>query len=351
LDSIVNNPDEVFMRRALELALLGTGKVSPNPRVGCVLVADGGVIGEGHHQHYGGPHAEANAVNSVANKDLLKEAIVYVTLEPCSHHGKTPPCADLLIHHRVKKVMISTVDSNPLVGGSGIRKLREAGIDVEIGCMEKEGRELNKGFFTFMEKERPFILLKWAQTADGFIARSDFNSKWISNEYSRRLVHRWRSEEDAVMVGTATALHDNPALSVRNWSGRNPVRIVMDRTLRLPPGLQLFDKQQKTFCYNTLRNATEDNLHFIQLSDNNFFDDLLKDLYQRRIQSMMVEGGRQTLDLFINSGRWDEARIFSSAESFGKGIEAPVVRGTLVSREMIFNDSLEIFTNKKDRSE
>jgi len=209
-------PDELFMQRALELAQLGIGYVSPNPRVGCVIVHENKIIGEGWHQKFGEVHAEVNAINSVNDQSLLKESIVYVNLEPCSHFGKTPPCVDLLIEHHVKKVVIGNLDINPLVQGQGIKKLKDAGIETITGVLEKEGHELNKRFFTFIEKQRPYIILKWAQTSDEFIAQKNFESKWISNEFSRQLVHRWRSEEDAVLVGTRTASHDNPSQTVRD---------------------------------------------------------------------------------------------------------------------------------------
>ena len=325
--------NEHFMHRALELAKLGAGCVSPNPLVGCVIVHDGKIIGEGWHKKYGEAHAEVNAVNSIHEKKLLKESTVFVNLEPCSHFGKTPPCADLLIQHQVKKVVIANEDPNPLVAGHGIKKLKEAGCDVEIGVLENEGKELNKRFFAFMEKKRPFILLKWAQTEDGFIAHSNYASRWISSEFSRQLVHKWRSEEDAVLVGTKTAAHDNPALSVRDWSGRNPVRIVIDRFLRLPSKLNLFDKTQKTICYNVLKHEEHPNLTLVRLDEQDFIKQLVHDLYKQKIQSVMIEGGAQTLKLFIDAGLWDEARIFTSTRSFDDGIAAPTLEGDLISQD------------------
>ena len=339
---MIMTSDEQLMQRALELAKLGAGHVSPNPLVGCVIVHDGKIIGEGWHKKYGEPHAEVNAVNSVEDKSLLKESIVFVTLEPCSHFGKTPPCADLLIQHRVKKVVISTIDPNPEVLGNGVTKLRAAGIEVQTGMLEKEGQELNKRFFTFVEKHRPFILLKWAQTADGFIAHSNYESRWISSEFSRQLVHKWRSEEDAVLVGTKTAAHDNPTLSVRDWSGRNPVRIVIDRFLRLPDKINLFDKKQKTICYNVLKHEEHANLSLIRVDEEDFINQLVHDLYKQKIQSMMIEGGAQTLKLFIDAGLWDEARIFTSQRSFGDGIAAPSLQGDVISHGSVDSDLLKI---------
>jgi diaminohydroxyphosphoribosylaminopyrimidine deaminase / 5-amino-6-(5-phosphoribosylamino)uracil reductase len=336
------------MHRTFELALLGVGRVSPNPRVGCVIVHDGKIIGEGWHQKYGEAHAEVNAVSSVQEQSLLKSSTVYVNLEPCSHFGKTPPCADLLIQHQVKKVVIANVDTNPLVGGMGIKKLQAAEIEVVAGVLEKQGRELNKRFFTFVEQHRPYIILKWAQTADGFVAQPNYESKWISNEYSRQLVHKWRSEEDAVLVGTRTAMHDNPTLTVREWTGRSPVRIVIDRFLHLSEKLNLFDKRQMTICYNALKHEEHTNLSLIQLDEKDFINQLVADLFKQKIQSVIIEGGAQTLQLFIDAGLWDEARVFTSTRAFGKGIPTPIIHGNLQSEQDIFDDHLQwIFKSRK----
>lgn len=332
------------MKRALELSVLGRGHVSPNPLVGCVIVHNNSILGEGWHKKYGGPHAEVNAIESVQDKSLLKESTLYVNLEPCSHVGKTPPCADLLIKHQLKKVVIANLDTNPIVAGEGIKKLRSAGIEVTTGILEKEGRELNKRFFTFIEKKRPFILLKWAETSDGFMARENYDSKWISNEYSRQLVHKWRTEEDAVLVGTKTAFHDNPELTVRDWTGRNPVRIVLDRFLRLSDKLHVFDRSQKTICYNVLKHEEHPNLSLIRLTEENFINHLLEDLNKQKIQSVLVEGGATTLQLFMEAGLWDEARVFVSDKGFEKGIAAPRLHGNLVGQESVFNDTLRTYT-------
>jgi diaminohydroxyphosphoribosylaminopyrimidine deaminase/5-amino-6-(5-phosphoribosylamino)uracil reductase len=338
-----HHTDALFMKRAFELARLGQGRVSPNPMVGCVVVHEGKIIGEGWHRQFGGPHAEVHAIAAVVDKSLLKESTLYVSLEPCSHVGKTPPCADLLIEHQVKKVVIANLDTNPLVAGEGIRKMRAAGIEVITGILEKEGRELNKRFFTFIEKQRPYIILKWAETADGFIARENYDSKWISNEHSRQLVHKWRAEEDAVLVGTRTAFHDNPQLNVRDWSGRNPVRVVLDRFLRLSDKLHLFDQTQKTLCYNVLKHEEHPMLSFCRLEEDNFLPSLVKDLATRGIQSLIVEGGAATLQLFIDAGMWDEARVFVSDKDFGKGIRAPHFHGNQIAQESVFNDTLRIY--------
>jgi diaminohydroxyphosphoribosylaminopyrimidine deaminase/5-amino-6-(5-phosphoribosylamino)uracil reductase len=312
--------------------------------VGCVIVHQDRIIGEGWHKKYGDWHAEVNAVNAVENKALLSESTAYVTLEPCSHFGKTPPCADLLVQHKVKKVVICNVDSNPLVGGKGIIKLQEANIEVETGVLETEGRELNKRFFTFMEKKRPYIILKWAETADGFVARENYSSKWISNTISRTVVHQWRAQEDAIMVGTQTALYDNPQLNVRDWSGNNPVRIVIDKSLRLPAELHLFDKKVPTLCYNVIKEEKSENLEFIRLTDSSLFlEDIVADLYARKIQSVIIEGGSKLLNSFIESGIWDEARVFKSKQVFNKGIAAPRIQGKMETIQAIQDDSLFIY--------
>lgn len=335
------------MRRAMELALLGRGYVSPNPLVGCVIVYNNRIIGEGWHKKYGEAHAEVNAVEAVTDKSLLKESTVYVNLEPCSHFGKTPPCADMLIQYGVQRVVISNVDPNPLVDGGGIRKLREAGIEVATGVLEKEGHELNKRFFTYVKKKRPYIILKWAQTADGFIARDNFHSKWISNGYSRRLVHKWRAEEDAVLTGTRTVFHDNPQLNVRQWSGRNPVRVVIDRFLKLSNKLNVFDGSQPTLVYNLIKHEKHTNLELIRLDEENFLLHLTEDLYKRNIQSVVVEGGALTLQTFLDQGLWDEARVFTSDKVFGKGIPAPCAKGARVVGNNVDGDFFQIYVNEK----
>jgi diaminohydroxyphosphoribosylaminopyrimidine deaminase/5-amino-6-(5-phosphoribosylamino)uracil reductase len=335
--------EELFMQRAMELATRGAGYVSPNPLVGCVVVHEGIIIGEGWHNKYGEAHAEVNAVHNVKDKSLLKNSTVYVNLEPCSHTGKTPPCADRLIREQVKKVIVSNLDSNPLVAGNGIAKLRSAGIEVVTGMLQEEGRELNKRFFTFIEKHRPYIILKWAQTADGFIARENFDSKWISHELSRQLVHKWRTEEDAVMVGTQTARQDNPQLNVRDWTGRNPVRVVLDRFLKLKNTLALFDQTQKTIRYNVLRHEVDNNVLTVKLAEENFLQGVILDLYERKIQSVIIEGGAQTLQAFIDLELWDEARVFISSATFKKGIPAPVFQGQLMAQENIGSDEFSFY--------
>lgn len=337
--------DVKYMHRAHGLALLGSGHVSPNPLVGCVIMHDNKVIGEGWHKQFGQAHAEVNAVEAVVDKSLLKEATVYVNLEPCSHQGKTPPCADMLIKHNVKRVVVSNLDTNPLVAGQGIKKLREAGLEVVTGVLEKEGRHLNRRFFCGLEKKRPYVILKWAQTADHFLAHENFESRWISNAYARQLVHRWRSEEDAVLVGTRTAQYDNPTLNVRTWTGRNPVRIVIDRFLRLNKSLHLFDSSQSTLCFNVLRHEEHELLKYIRLNEKDFWNEMLNYLHQHGIHSVMIEGGATTLNQFLDNDLWDEARVFTSTRSFGKGIAAPVLHRHLASAEDVMGDQLGIYLN------
>lgn len=337
--------DKFYMLRAMELAKNGTGHVSPNPLVGCVIVHDDKIIGEGWHRKYGEAHAEVNAVNAVKDKSVLKDSIVYVNLEPCVHTGKTPPCVDLLVKHQVKRVVIANVDPNPLVAGKGIHKLNGAGIDVSTGVLEGEGLPLNKRFFTFFKRKRPFIILKWAQTSDGFIARENYDSKWISNEYSRKLVHKWRTEEDSILVGYNTALHDNPKLTARDWTGRNPVRIVIDPKLNLSASLHLFDGAARTICYNTVKQDIKDNVEYHLLEKEHLLNDMLANLFDRNIQSLIVEGGTQTIKAFLSAGVWDEARVFTSRQRFGSGISAPIISKAVDSSEMIEGDELNIYSN------
>jgi diaminohydroxyphosphoribosylaminopyrimidine deaminase/5-amino-6-(5-phosphoribosylamino)uracil reductase len=334
------------MYRALELAYLGRGRVSPNPMVGCVLVQDGKIIGEGWHRNFGGPHAEVNAVNHVADSDKIKGSEVYVTLEPCSHHGKTPPCADLLIKHGVKSVYISNQDIHPKVAGGGIKKLKDADIEVNLGICEDEGRNLNKRFFTFHSQKRPYIILKWAQTIDRFIARKNFDSKWISNEYSRQLVHKWRAVEDAVMVGANTGFYDNPRLDVRDWNGyfTHPVRIAVDPNLRIPSSHAVYDGGHRTLIYNYSNASSQKNLQLVRLKKDNFLQEIMKDLHGREIQSVIVEGGSYLINSLIAANLWDEARIFVSDKTFGSGIKAPDLYGAeLIERKKVFDDELLFF--------
>jgi diaminohydroxyphosphoribosylaminopyrimidine deaminase/5-amino-6-(5-phosphoribosylamino)uracil reductase len=338
--------DEKFMQRALDLAELGRGNVSPNPMVGCVIVHDDKIIGEGWHERFGGPHAEVNAFHDVQNKALLHEATVYVTLEPCSHYGKTPPCVDLIITYNPKRVVICNEDPNPLVSGDGISKLKEMQIVVDLGTLKEKGRELNKRFFTFQEKQRPYIILKWAETADRFIARENFDSKWISGEKSRIRVHKWRTEEDAIIVGTNTAKYDNPMLTARDVKGENPIRVVLDRSLKLKKGLNLFDQSEMTLVYNGEKDEEKKNLEHIKIDfEQNIIIQILDDMHARGIQSLIVEGGNQLLKSFIDIGMWDEARVFQSPKKFETGISAPLLFSPIVDNEMIEEDELITYKN------
>ena len=332
-----------YMRRALELAALGLGAVSPNPLVGCVIVHEDRIIGEGWHGRFGGPHAEVNAISSVTSKELLSESTLYVNLEPCAHHGKTPPCADLIISSGIKKVVVSNLDPNPLVAGKGISQLKHAGVSVLEGILESEGQFLNRRFFTFFSKQRPYIILKWAETADGFMARLNHDSKWISNQSSRKLVHQYRAQEDAIMVGKNTAYYDNPQLTVRHWEGEHPIRVVLDAKISLGIDLHLFDGKVPTLCYNHLKNEKRTNLEFVQGPETGFLEFVLKDLCQRNIQSILVEGGSQLLSNLLRLDLWDEARIFISLIKFEQGLEAPKPPTVLADERKIDGDLLRTY--------
>lgn len=333
--------EEKYMQYALDLALRGKGKTKTNPMVGCIIVYQDRIIGEGWHEVYGGLHAEPNAVNSVVEKSLISKSDVYVTLEPCAHFGKTPPCADLIASLQPKRLLVCNNDPNPLVAGKGLMKIRAVGTEVVTGVLKEKGYELNKRFFTFHEKKRPYVLLKWAQTADSFIARENYDSKWISCAASRILVHQWRTEEDAIMVGTNTALHDNPQLNVRMVEGKDPVRIVIDRQLRIPTNFHLFDKSQPTICYTSDKEDVSENLEFKKIDfTQRIVPQILADLYQKKIQSIIIEGGNMLLNEFIELGLWDEARVFHSTTVFGKGIAAPTIIGNILEGEQIDTDKL-----------
>jgi len=339
--------DERYMRRVMELARLGSGNVSSNPMVGCVLVKDDEIIGEGYHERFGQPHAEVNAINSVQDKSKLAGSTLYVNLEPCSHYGKTPPCSNLIVEHKIARVVFATIDPNPLVAGAGFEFLMSNGIEVIQGVLEEEGRELNCRFLTFMEKKRPYIILKWAETADGFIAKENYDSKWISNDVSRRLVHKWRSEEDVVLIGTNTALYDNPRLNVRDWTGRNPVRAFIDKQLQVPAGAHLLDGTQETICYNYIEQDVRNLVEYVKVDPvDDMVEVIVNDMYIRKHLSMIVEGGTQLLNAFMKKGLWDEIRIFRSSTEFGTGIESPVIRAKEDSHEMILNDELIVYKNK-----
>jgi len=340
------------MTRALELAYLGIGEVEPNPMVGCVIVFNGKIIGEGFHQKYGQAHAEVNAIASVKNQALLKESTLYVTLEPCAHYGLTPPCSDLIVTKQIPKVIIGTIDPFAEVSGKGIEKLRKAGIEVEVGFMEKECREINKRFFTYHEKKRPYIILKWAQTQDGFIdmertAKNYGEPTWITGNLALRLVHKIRSEEGAILVGRKTAEKDDPSLTVRHWCGRNPLRVVLDGQLQLPKTLHLFDHSEKTMVFNQLKSEEKDNLIFIKCFESeNQIGQILSKLFSEDILSVIIEGGLSLIESFINANLWDEAHIFTGNKFFSDGVKAPKIKGKLVDSEQLDNDQLFILKNQ-----
>ena len=343
--------DIFFMKHCLNLAEKGLGNVAPNPMVGCVVVRDGKIIGEGYHEKYGEAHAEVNAIRSVKNRELLKESTLYVTLEPCAHHGKTPPCSDLIIEKQIPKVVVGTVDPFAEVAGRGIKKMQKAGIEVEVGILENECRELNKRFFTFHRKHRPFIILKWAQTQDGFIdidrkAENFGEPTWITGPAALLRVHQMRAAENAIMVGTNTAEKDNPALTVRYCKGKNPLRIVIDRDLRLSRELKLFNSESETIVINSLRNEQKENIGFTRVDfSQNILPQILDILYQKEKLSLIVEGGRTLLQSFIDQGFWDEAYVYTGAKVFKSGIMSPKLMGNSFFREMIDEDILDIYKN------
>ena len=336
----------------MQIAKNAIGISRPNPAVGAVIVHENKIIGEGFTAVYGENHAEVNAVNSVKNVAVLKESTIYVTLEPCSHFGKTPPCADLLVRHQFKKVVIGCVDSNSLVAGKGIERLKNAGIEVIVGVLEKECREQHKRFFTVQEKKRPYIILKWAQTKDGFMAPETKNEQkpiWISNQFSQQLVHKFRAQEHAILVGTNTVLSDNPKLNVRNWFGENPIRIVIDKELKIPKNLFVYDETVKTIFITNEMNSNEKSSEKLIFESINFDENVAKQicaiLYKHHIESLIIEGGTKTIQTFIDENLWDEAYIFSTEKVFKNGVKAPVFSGKMVSEIDIKNDILKIYSN------
>ena len=340
---------EFYIKRCIELSKNGLPLAMPNPSVGAIIVFEGKIIGEGYTSPYGGNHAEVNAINAVKDKSLLAKATIYVSLEPCSHFGKTPPCCDLIIKHKIPNVVVGTVDPNSKVAGTGIKRLRENGANVTVSVLEKECNELNKRFFTFHIKKRPYIILKWAESLDGFIAPLTKNKKepvWISNEFSRQLVHKWRSEEQAILVGTNTVLEDNPKLDVRDWKGENPIRIVLDKTGKISNDYFVKDEKTKTIVITEQENLT--------FSENCIYENVIFDIqltkkiadisYKYGIQSIVIEGGKQTLQSFIDDNLWDEARVFIGNIHLKSGINSPVLNGNFQIKN-IKEDQLKLFFN------
>lgn len=353
------------MQRCLQLAAMGAGLVAPNPMVGAVLVYNERVIGEGYHQKYGEAHAEVNCINSVSEADtaLIEKSTMYVSLEPCAHFGKTPPCADLIINHKIPHVVIGCRDSFAAVNGKGIERLKAAGVQVTPGILEKECRELNKRFFTFHEKQRPYIILKWAQSSDGKIAslpdsyrdpeggtleHAGSGRLLISNEFTNRLVHKWRTEEASILVGTNTALLDDPALTARLHPGNNPVRLVIDMDLKLPSNLKLFDGTVKTIVFNQHKQEAGQILSFYKIDkDEKFIPQFLHALYKLQLPSVIVEGGAKLLQSFIDENAWDEARVISNKQlTIGNGLNAPVFKSiSLYEEQTLQNDTISFFRN------
>jgi len=345
------NIHEKYMKRCLVLAKKGLGSTRPNPMVGCVIVHNEIIIGEGFTSSYGGNHAEVNAIESVKNKNLLSESTLYVSLEPCSHFGKTPPCADLIVNCKIKNVVIGALDDNHLVSGKGVARLEISGSRVVVGVLEKECRILNKRFFTYHNKKRPFVILKWAETKDGFMDRvrgQDYKKEpnWISNEISQQLVHKWRAEEQAVLVGTNTVINDNPRLNVRRWSGENPTRLVLDNSLRIPHNYRIFDGSEKTIVFTSSKamfSKEKDNiiLEYIDYSKS-IPKQICDKLVEYKIQSVIVEGGAQILQSFIYDNLWDEARIFIGTITYGEGLRSPKIKGIIDDYKSLNGDILKI---------
>lgn len=346
---------EFYIKRCLQLAKNGLGTTRPNPSVGAVITYQNNIIGEGFTSAYGGNHAEVNAINAVKNQNLLKDATIYVTLEPCSHFGKTPPCANLIIEKKIKNVVIGCIDTNSLVAGNGIKLLQEAGCKVTVGVLEDECKKHHKRFLTVQNKKRPYVILKWAETSNGFIAPLTKNEQkpvWISNKYSQQLVHKWRSEEHAILVGTNTVIADNPKLNVRSWLGNNPVRIVLDSSLRISKKASVFDESAQTIVIfdkkQQIKNTPLKKEIIYEAIDfsKNVAKQICVVLQKHQIQSVIIEGGAQTLQTFIDANLWDEARVFIGNISFKNGIKSPKLQERTLSEEKtIQKDILKIYKN------
>lgn len=337
------------MKRALEVASKGLGHVAPNPMVGCVIVCNDKIIAEGFHEQYGSAHAEPNAIKQVSD-ELLKKSTLYVTLEPCSHFGKTPPCADLIINKGIKKVVVGNLDTNPLVSGKGIQKLNDAGIEVEYGVLDKECRALNKRFFTFHEKKRPFVILKWAQTQDGFISHwplpENKEDNWITGKESKELVHQWRSQEQAILIGYNTLINDNPLLTTRLSHGKNPIRLVLSRTIDFSSDLNVFNQDAKTIIFNSMKDEVNNNIEFVKIDWNKKAQEVLDYSFKNNISSIIVEGGTNTIFNFMNINAWDEAQVFvNPTKKFEHGISAPDINLTNISPIHVGNDLLYTILN------
>jgi diaminohydroxyphosphoribosylaminopyrimidine deaminase/5-amino-6-(5-phosphoribosylamino)uracil reductase len=348
---MTESDDIIFMKRCLELASRAEGLTYPNPLVGSVIVHDGLIVGEGYHLRAGAPHAEVNAINSVPDRAMLKSSTLYVNLEPCSHFGKTPPCADLIIAESIPRIVIGTLDTSDKVSGKGLARLREAGREVIAGVAEEESRRINRRFFTVHEKRRPYITLKWAQSVDGYldILRSDKNRtgpNWITGNAERVLVHKWRAEEQSILVGAETIRADNPRLNVRDWRGNDPLKLILSSSGSLDKGLAVFgpDDGVVVFTHNTdgdISNATRVKLNMNEPSSYQ----IATYLFESGIQSLLIEGGARVLDHFLSTGLWDEARIFTGKDRFNAGVKAPVIKGKLLSVTHFSSSNLEVYLN------
>jgi len=340
---------EKYINRCIKLAKNGLGTTFPNPLVGCVIVYEDKIIGEGWHKKAGEPHAEVNAINSVKDKSLLSKSTLYVSLEPCSHFGKTPPCCDSIITHKIPNVVVGTIDPNSKVAGSGIKRLQENHVNVTVGVLEKECNELNKRFFTFHTKKRPYIILKWAESLEGYIApisKEKLEPSWISNPFSRQLVHKWRTEEQAILVGTKTVLDDNPRLNSRDWKGNNPTRIIIDKSGKINDNYFVKDKSIKTIIITEQENLTssENGIYENGIFDNNLPSSICNVLFNNNIQSVIIEGGRTTIQSFIDSNFWDEARVFIGNLHLNNGVKAPILNRNY-NLSKIKEDQLKLFIN------
>ena len=336
------------MTRCLQLAVLGAGNVAPNPMVGAVLVYEDRIIGEGCHEKYGSAHAEVNCIASVKNDDiqLIEKSTLYVSLEPCNHYGKTPPCSELIIDKKIPKVIIGCKDIYKDVAGKGILKLQRAGVYVTTGILETQSIELNKRFFTFHEKFRPYIILKWAQSVNSKIGLPG-KRVFITNEYTNRLVHKWRSEEAAILVGTNTVLTDDPSLTVRLWEGKSPVRMLIDRDLKVPLNMRVYNSDSRTIVFNLKKNLSEENITYVKLGNEKFLQSVVSHLFEINIQSVIVEGGRKILQSFIDAGLWDEARVITNKElTIEGGVDAPQIKNfKFIKQETNFNDVINYYGN------
>ncbi len=343
--------DKIYMRRCFELARKGLGMTRTNPLVGCVIVHNDRIIGEGYHHEFGGPHAEVNAIRSVKDPSLFPEATLYASLEPCAHQGKTPPCSRLIHQKGIRRVVISNKDPFPRVNGLGVKEMEEAGIDVLTGCLEEEGYSLNRRFFMYQLRKRPYVVLKWAQTIDGFIdlvrePEDPIGTNWITDEVSRTLVHKWRSEEGAIMVGTNTIIADNPRLNIRRWTGDHPVRITIDRNGRLSESAYILDGSQATIVFTGVLAKYSGKTRSIRVDPSYDLGDLLEELYDQKIISVFVEGGAKLHGSFLADGLWDEARVFTGKMAFSQGVRAPELKKTPDETYYFHDTTLDIYRNR-----